>query len=171
MTDLSTTPLHLGQTSALPASLSISGAGGSLYATTGFRWDYALNDLPFLSGANRQFPIVRETAQIRKQQFDSSGQPGENSFEGWWLRSQQSFHGGAGLVYLDVDVDSLHAVDRFHSSRSVDVWTPGKVTLLPDTVTHATSGVIDGTEVTLGDGTHYACFITASNIKPVSRAN
>lgn len=149
--------------SALPASLSISGSGGSLYSTSGFRWDYALNDLPFLSGASRQYPIVRETAQVRKQQFDTSGQPGENSLEGWWLRSQSSFHGGAGLTFLDVDEGATNFI-RFHSSRNVDVWEQGKVTLLPDTVVHSTTGVVDATEVTLGDGSQYACLINAATI-------
>lgn len=151
--------------SALPALLSISGSGGSLFSTSGFRWDYALNDLPFLSGASRQYPIVRETAQVRKQQFDISGQPGENSLEGWWLRSQSSFHGGAGLTFLDVDEANVDTnFIRFHSSRNVDVWEQGKVTLLPDTVVHSRTGVVDGTEVTLGDGSQYACYINATNI-------
>src|SRR5215207_8367911 len=116
--------------SALPASLSITGGGAVLYSASGFQWDYALNDLPFLSGASRQFPIIRETAQVRKQQFDTSGLPGENSLEGWWLRSQSSFHGGAGLTYLDVDDTQPANQTRFHSSRNVDVWEQGRVTLL-----------------------------------------
>lgn len=152
--------------SVLPGSLSISGSVGSVYASTGFRWDYAINSLPFLSGANRQYPIVRETAQVRKQQWDTSGEPGENSLEGWWLRSQSSFHGGAGLTFLDVDEQNTATnFTRYHSSVNVDVWTEGKVTLLPAVNANTTmSGVVDGTEVTYGDGTAGAVLVTASTV-------
>ncbi len=154
--------------STLPTSLSISGVVGSVYSTTGFRWDYAIDSLPFLSGANRQYPIVRETAQLRKQQWDTSGEAGENSLEGWWLRSQASFHGGAGLTFLDVadtsDTSTANKFIRFHSSKNVNVWEPGKVTLLPLATAHAVSGIVDGTELTLGDGSNYACLINATQI-------
>lgn len=151
--------------SALPGSLSISGAGGSLYTTTGFRWVYAINDLPFLSGASRQYPIVRESAPSRKQQFDAAESPGEQTLSGWWLRSQTSFHGGAGQIFLDRTTGDEVSFTRFHSSRNVDVWEQGTVTLLQAAKKAGGSPVaalVDATEITFTDGTHAALGITAA---------
>lgn len=147
----------------LPGNLSISGAVGALFNLSGFRWHYAINGLPFLSGASKQNPIVRETAPIRKQQFDNSASPGEQSLDMWWLRSQLSFHGGAGQAYLDPSANDPASL-RFHSSRNVDVWTQGKVTLLPAVKTATTDpipGVVDATEITFPDGTNAAFAVTA----------
>lgn len=143
----------------LPASLP--GADlttGGLYTPSGPRYNYAVGGLPFLSAASPENPLVRETVPIRKQQYDTANVPGEQSLEGWWLRSQQTFHGGAGQDYAD-PVGSAYNIDsspltRFKASRNVDVWTPGKVTLLNSVETHTDmAGMVDITEFVYGDGT------------------
>lgn len=163
----------------LPGNLSISNALGGLFTPSGFRWHYAIGGLPFLSGASREFPILRETVQIRKQQFDTSQTPGEQSLDGWWLRSQESFHGGAGLVYSDVTIQNTASLagttntlnlTRFNASRNIDVWTQGEAKLLPAVKTATGTPVastIDATEFTYDDGTDAAMYVTGSNITVV----
>jgi hypothetical protein len=49
--------------------------------------------------------------------------------EGWWIRSQSSFHRGAGITFFDPSAGE--EVDyRFSSSQGVNVWDKGQVTLL-----------------------------------------
>lgn len=105
----------------------------SLYVPDGFGYNYAIDSLPFLSAADRENPIIRRSAPNRRQQFDNSGEAGEQSLEGWWLRSQQSFHGGAGQLYLDPADDNEFASIRFWQSRGIDPWTESELKLLKDT--------------------------------------
>lgn len=93
-------------------------------------YDIAIAGQPFLLASSDRYPYQRQTAQYRKQQFDNSQEIGEQSFEGWWLRSQSSFHLGAGINYLD-PLTSDNVQFRFNDSAGVDVWTPGQVTMLP----------------------------------------
>lgn len=141
----------------LPAGLpgaQVDTSGG-LYVPSGPRYNHAVGGLPFLSAASPDNPIVRETVPIRKEQMDTSSTPGEQALGGWWLRSQPSFHGGAGQDYADPqgggqDTTSL---TRFKASRNVDVWTPGKVKLLNTVEAHPElAGAVDITEVVYGDG-------------------
>lgn len=161
--------------SVLPGSLSIGAAGGSLYSTTGLRYDYAIGSLPFISGASKEHPIIRQTAPIRKNQFDTANTPGEQSLDGWWLRSQQSFHAGAGQLFVDptgysgfnIDATSL---TRFRGSRGVNVWTAGRASLLNSVKKAAGSpiaDVVDATEFTFGDGTQAALAVGGSSLRIV----
>lgn len=136
----------------LPLSLGLSSSDDGLYTTTGFRYDYAIGALPFLSAASHQNPIMRQTAPFRKQQFDNSSEPGEQSLDGWWIRSQQSFHGGAGQLYGDPSAgDATFSTVRYCESKGVDPWTPGEVKLLRRTESVAPDPIVgmetDGTQV------------------------
>jgi hypothetical protein len=93
-----------------------------------------------------QNPYQRETAPYRKDQFDNSREPGEQSLTGWWLRSQSSFHGGAGIKFYDPSAGESIAY-RYLDSQGVNPWVKGQVTLLKDTTnTHATTGPVVGTD-------------------------
>ena len=76
-------------------------------------------------------PYQRETAPYRKDQFDNSKEPGEQSLTGWWIRSQSSFHGGTGIKFYD-PTSGESTNYRFTDSQGVDVWTKGQVSLLND---------------------------------------
>lgn len=67
-----------------------------------------------------------------RQQADSSEEPGEQSISPFdlWRRSVASWHLGAGQEWADL-ADS--ARERFRISKGLDVWTKGKLQLLPDT--------------------------------------
>ncbi|MGY0232747.1 hypothetical protein [Longispora urticae] len=124
----------------LPGSLAARKGGGNLALKGNAAYAYAIGGLQFLSAADRQLPIIRQTAPLRKEQYDNAQNPGEHSLSGWWLRSQLSFHGGAGQVFNDPSQTDPLADIRFASSRSVNVWNQGIVSLLHD-VNEDTTGV------------------------------
>ena len=92
-------------------------------------YDTAIGGLPFYYGIGLDRPYYRQTLAYKKDQFDSSTEPGEQSLTGWWLRSQSSFHCGTGIKYYDPSAGEVVA-NRFADSKGVDVWTKGQVSLL-----------------------------------------
>jgi hypothetical protein len=108
-----------------------SGVTQETFENTNNVYDIAIGGQPFLLASSDRYPYQRQTAQYRKQQFDNSQEPGEQTFEGWWLRSQSSFHLGAGINYLD-PITGENVQYRFKDSAGVDVWTPGQITMLND---------------------------------------
>jgi hypothetical protein len=115
-------------------------------------YDIELSNLKFLMSSSDERPYRRETAQYRKEQSDSSLDSGEHSLLGWWLRSQSSFHFGAGInyyePYLETDkgVDNQTARYRFATSEGVNVWNQGEVKLL-----RASANTdYDGTDIRIG---------------------
>jgi hypothetical protein len=108
-----------------------SGTTQQAFENTNNVYDIAIGGQPFLLASSDRYPYQRQTAQYRKQQFDNSQEPGEQTFEGWWLRSQSSFHLGEGINYLD-PITGENVQYRFKDSAGVDVWTPGQVTMLND---------------------------------------
>jgi len=104
----------------------------SIFINTSNQYDCAVGGLPFFLGPSAQYPYKRETAQYRKQQIDQQKEPGEQTLTGWWLRSQSSFHYGAGIRYEE-PVEGATVGNRFNKSAGVDVFNIGRVTLLPDT--------------------------------------
>jgi len=114
------------------SSFGGSGVGGS-YGLQNYAYDYAVGGIPFLSATRDQWPYTEGMAPIRKDQFDNSAEPGEQSLQGWWLRSQSSFASGAGVLYQDPDTQNpyVRAFDlRFADSLGVDSWTAGSLQLL-----------------------------------------
>jgi hypothetical protein len=71
-------------------------------------------------------------AEIRKDQFDNFAEPGEQSLAGWWLRSQSTFNGGAGVLYQDPDNDNQFNY-RFRDSLGINPWQGGQLSLLRQT--------------------------------------
>lgn len=115
-----------------PVVLPIGRVGTSqqLYENKDNVFDIAIAGQPYLLASSDRYPYQRQTAQYRKQQFDNSKEIGEQAFEGWWLRSQSSFHLGEGINYLD-PLTGDNVQFRFNNSAGLDVWTPGQVTMLP----------------------------------------
>lgn len=116
---------------------------GSTYVNTSNNYDCAIAGLPFFLGIDKEHPYKRETAQYRKQQIDQQKEPGEQTLTGWWLRSQSSFHYGAGIRYEE-PIEGETVGYRFNKSAGVDVFNIGRVTLLPD--------VTQNTSITVGTG-------------------
>ena len=111
---------------------------GATYENTANNYDVAIAGLPFFLGPSKEHPYKRETAQYRKQQIDQQKEPGEQTLTGWWLRSQSSFHNGAGIRYEE-PVEGQTVGTRFNKSAGVEVFNIGRVTLLPDVTKLSTS--------------------------------
>jgi hypothetical protein len=147
-------------TEGIPYVLS-NPAGSTTYTPTGPAYDVAFAALPFFLAASDEQPYRRVTAQYRKQQIDQTREPGEQTLTGWWVRSQSSFHLGAGIKYFEpIQEESLRF--QYTESKGIDVWTRGQATLLNDTASFYTGaapaqmiGVNDGTNdcIIVSDGT------------------
>lgn len=116
-------------TEGLPTPLSSVQEASQQYAQTGVQFDVAVAGIPFLMSANDQNPYLRETAPFQKQQIDTTREAGEQTLDGYWIRSQTTWDKGAGIRFLEPSLDPDSA-DRFETSLGVDVWTKGQVTLL-----------------------------------------
>lgn len=125
-------------TDALPFNVGQPGFISNIWTNTTVAYDVAIGGLPFFYGINDLRPYERQTAPYKKQQFDNSTEPGEQTLEGWWLRSQSSFHRGSGIVFFDPSAGE-EVLFRFTNSQGVNVWTKGEVKLLKDTVEVHTS--------------------------------
>jgi hypothetical protein len=119
------------------------GSTGSIWQNTDIAYDVAIGGMPFIYATSDARPHIRQTAPFKKQQFDNGAEPGEQSLEGWWLRSQMSFHSGSGINFYDPATTDEVGHYRFNDSKGVNVWTKGEATLLKNTVEeHITTGAI-----------------------------
>lgn len=118
----------------LGAGISAPSGAGS-FGPDSLKWDCSIGGLTFLFGNSDQYPMIRKTAQFRRERIDTERNPGEQSLEnGLWIRSQSSWHYGAGLSSAEpLEVNSEEASFRFYQSGGVDPWTPGQVQLLKST--------------------------------------
>lgn len=112
-----------------PLSQRISSAASAIFNRQGREVDIALGGIPFRLATTPDIPYSIETVPIRKDQVDTETDPGEQSLSGWWRRSQQSWHEGAGYLYQE-DSSSLKPGNGFFDSQGVDVFTQGQITLL-----------------------------------------
>jgi len=103
----------------------------SVGSGSGMTYDVAFNTIGFFDATTPEQPYRRQTAPYRKEQQDNSIEPGEQSLTGWWLRSQSSFHFGAGAKFYEPAQDQ-NLRFKFENSEGLNVWTPGQVTLLKD---------------------------------------
>jgi len=108
---------------------------GNVWQNTGIDYDIAIAGIPFLLDATDQHPYERSTAPFRKQQFDNQRDPGEQSLQGWWVRSQSSFHAGQGITFYDPFANPFSTTlasnsYRYANSFGVNPFVAGQVTLL-----------------------------------------
>lgn len=113
----------------IPYNLSYT-AGVKKWEPSNAAYDISINNTPFFLRIDNQTPYVRESAPFKKDQFDASNTPGEQSLVGWWLRSQTSWHEGAGISYFEPGVEPT-AGFRFKNSRGIDCWNIGELRMLP----------------------------------------
>lgn len=144
-------------TGTLPTPLFRVESVASPYQDYFNTYDYAIGGVPFRSDASPENPLIRSSAQFRKDQFDNGLEPGEQSLSGWWLRSQSSWHLGAGIVNSDVRLDDTSEF-RYADSEGVDPWTKGQFKLLHkmDNVAEGGSSVLAVGVVGAADGVLYA---------------
>jgi hypothetical protein len=144
-------------TEGIPYVLS-NPAGTTNYTQTGTFYDVAFSGLPFFVAASETQPYRRVTAQYRKQQIDQTREPGEQTLTGWWVRSQSSFHLGAGIKYFEpIQEESLRF--QYTESKGIDVWTRGQATLLNDTASFY-AGAAPAQMIGVNDGTNDCIIFT-----------
>lgn len=98
---------------------------------TGDYVDVTISDgttpLPFTYAINDDRPYIRQTSDFKRQQIDTSQEPGEQSLSQWWVRAQDSWHRGQGIQ--NYDPGSNHETEyRFTYGTGVNPWVQGQVT-------------------------------------------
>jgi hypothetical protein len=103
-------------------------------------YDFMIGGHGFRLATDTQFAYQRATEPTTVHRFDSSAEPGEQSLSALpWVKSQSSFHAGAGQLNLEQGFTAFQYQQeqvehiRFDTCLGVDCWTPGKVSRLPDT--------------------------------------
>src|SRR5688500_8386187 len=81
--------------------LPLGGGAGTVTGSLDASFDVFVDDYGINLHITRDTPYRRETAQWRKEQIDQAPEAGEQTLSSWWIRSQMSLHGGAGVKYLD----------------------------------------------------------------------
>jgi hypothetical protein len=112
-----------------PAPGFYTGSGATTLVPNVF--PVAINGRPYLVDLKAGSFQRQYDARVRDS-VDQSAEPGESAInpQGLWRRSQSSWHYGAGQTYSDTaDAEAF----RFNTSKGVDVWSKGEVTLLKDT--------------------------------------
>jgi hypothetical protein len=121
----------------LPAASFYTGTGATQLVPDVF--PVAINGRPYMVDRKSNQFTRQFDARVRDS-VDQSTEPGESALnpQGLWRRSQSSWHYGAGQQYSDTsDAEAF----RFYTSKGVDVWTRGRLSLLQDTTNvYSTSG-------------------------------
>ena len=163
-------PFGSDVTEGIPYTLS-NPAGATNYAATGEAYDIAIAGYPFFLAASDDTPYRRVTAQYRKQQIDQTREPGEQTLTGWWLRSQSSFHLGAGAKFFEPAQDESLRF-QFTVSKGLNIWTRGQITLLNDTASFYTGSIgstYDTQIVGVNDGTNDCLLVSdATALKKIT---
>ncbi len=111
-----------------PATAFYSGTGSTQLVPDVF--PVAINGRPYMIDTAANAFTRQYDARVRDS-VDQSTEPGEGAInpQGLWRRSQSSWHYGAGQEYSDTaDAEAF----RFHTSKGLNVWEKGRLTLLPD---------------------------------------
>jgi len=120
-----------------PATAFYTGTGATQLVPDVF--PVAINGRPYMIDTAANSFTRQYDARVRDS-VDQSAEPGESALnpQGLWRRSQSSWHYGAGQQYSDTaDAEAY----RFYTSKGVDVWTKGRLSLLRDTTkVYNTSG-------------------------------
>ena len=96
-----------------------------------YAFPVAINGRPYMVDT-KAGTFARQFDTRVRDSVDQSAEPGESAInpQGLWRRSQSSWHYGAGQVYSDTaDAEPY----RFRSSKGLNVWDRGKLSLLPAT--------------------------------------
>lgn len=119
----------------LPFGLGRAVESGATTTLGTAAYDFAFDGMAFISASDDNHPYSRGLAPVRKDQFDNTKEPGEQSLANWWLRSQSTFVGGEGILYQDPDTVSQANLQNRHTiqyghSVGLNPWVNGKLTLL-----------------------------------------
>lgn len=128
-------------------------AGGTTTQLVPDVFPVAINGRPYLID-QKAGTFARGFEPRVRDSVDQSTAPGEAAInpQGLWRRGEVSWHYGAGQKYAD----TAEAQDyRFYTSKGVNVWTKGQLTLLPKTKVSLSSAATTA-HVVVQDGRVYA---------------
>lgn len=95
-------------------------------------YDVTVGGLDFFYATDANNPMIRQTVPYTKDRVDQAEDAGEQTLTAWWLKSQESFHGGAGQLNLEPSQETPLSHARFLLSKNVDPFVPGQVRALPN---------------------------------------
>lgn len=98
------------------------------WKVSGAAYDWSLAGLHFNEAVNDQNPYERAFQRVTKEAIDQSSQPGDQSLDGWWIRSQTDWSGGAGYRFME-PISQEPIPRTFWWSYGVNVWNEGKLYL------------------------------------------
>lgn len=144
-------------TETLPFSLSGAAAAvEAVYNEQQVLPDVTIGGMPFRFALGEGSAYTRGTLDFKRQQIDTSKEPGEQTLAAWWTRHQTSWHRGAGITFYEPGSDES-TVFRYQSSAGIDPWTNGEIKLLKKMESlisatagqecYVTSAVVSGTDV------------------------
>ncbi len=116
------------------------GVGGPVAGITqnSGAYDLSIGGQGFRLASSTEFPYERASEEMTVQKISVSTEPSEQSLAQLpWIRSQSSFHGGAGQLNLETAFTAFQYQQeqiqhvRFDTCQNVDIWSPGKVKRLP----------------------------------------
>lgn len=124
-----------------------------------------LNGRPYMVDRAANEFVAGFEARVRDS-VDQGTEPGEASInpQGLWRRNQTSWHVGAGQQYAD---DAYAEAFRFYTSKGINPWTKGQLTLLNATKTALTSANTNLmlASVTSSAGVNYLYVADGSTLK------
>ncbi len=150
--------------------IDLSGRASAYYDPTTYKFDVAVGSMPFIYAITDNTPYRRQTAEFRTQRFDNSRDPGEQSLSGsgYWIRSQSSFHLGAGITYQEPIVGTPEEVRfRYVDSVGLNIWEPGQISLLKDTYLQEGSASRAGVFSTTINGIDYLIKVTGASTEAI----
>lgn len=115
----------MNQDTNVPSEIPTDLAQASIQASvSGYFLDVTVDGIPFNLDPTGENPLVWEVREDRREQFENSPEAGEQTFGFWWLRSQSTWHGGAGQTFLDSGTeDPTLTRIRFDTSYQMDVFS------------------------------------------------
>ena len=149
----------------IPATGLVSAPPSTPEADSFSLYDIAVGGVQLAFSNTINNPMIRETVQPEKTRVDQAQTAGEQTLTGWWLKSQGSFHGGAGQLQLEPAFPAATDHIRFDMCKNVDVFTPGVVRRLPDTSVLTTDSVTQLAAVTLAGADAVAYLTSGGAVK------
>lgn len=130
-------------------------------------YDIAIGGLSFVFSNTPNDPLIRETVPPEKTRIDQAATPGEQTLSNWWIKSQDSFHGGAGQKQLEPAFPTPYDHIRYDLSRNVDVFTPGQVSRLPDTTVLSSDNPLKVLGIVVA-GVDAIAYLTGTTVKIIT---
>jgi hypothetical protein len=100
-------------------------------AAPGINYDVTIGGYGFFYAIDDQNPHVRQTNNYRRQQIDTSPEPGEQTLSQWWVRSQDSWHRGQGILNYEPG-NNKETEYRYATGYNVYPWDQSSIRLSTD---------------------------------------